>query len=243
MSEEMPRRIIKKVRLNDSPLLYGDKKIEGILAGSVEATGSLVDIRAVERRVGQILEDAQKRAVQIEKDAYERGFRKGVDDAIQRAQAETDKMCRESAEEARRLIQGIHDERERILSAIEPQVIELVIRVARKVIRQQLDAKEKEVVVALARGALKQAANEESVKIKINPADYQAVQENREGLVAEADNIARVEIESDRAVPPGNCVIETSCGTIDAGTEAQMENIEEAFNELIDKNIDGSRKE
>ena len=235
MSEEMPKRIIKSVRLNDTPLLYGDKKLQGILSGMPHSRGGLVDIRAAEKRIEQILADAGIRAAQIEKDAYQQGLRKGVDEAVQRAQAETDKMCRESAAEAQRLIQSIQQERERILFGLEPQVIDLVFRIARKVIRQQLETNTKEVAVALVREALKHAANEESVKIKINPSDYQAVQEKREELISETDNIGRMEIESDRAVPPGNCVIETSCGAIDAGIEAQMENIEEAFNELIQR--------
>lgn len=120
-------------------------------------------------------------------------------------------------------------ERDRILAAVDREVAELAIDVARKVLGRHLETFPAAVVDLVARG-LAGARGRREVLVRVHPEDAAAVRAAEGDL---AGRLARspLGIREDPSVPRGGAVVETEGGRIDAGVEAQLEEIARAIAE------------
>ncbi|MDR1269093.1 MAG: hypothetical protein LBK82_06185 [Planctomycetaceae bacterium] len=84
-----------------------------------------------------------------------------------------------------------------------------------------------DVPLKLLREALELGAGSTSVRIRLNPDDYETLQPQMDILIREMANAARTEIVPDAKISPGGCILETSLGTIDNQIESRLERIEQ----------------
>ena len=93
----------------------------------------------------------------------------------------------------------------------------------------------KEVVVCVAKAALSRVEAPGKIKIKLNPADLQFIQETKNQISALLEHVDKVSFEAEDAISSGGCVIETNMGEIDARIEKQLHIVEEMFHSEISK--------
>ena len=79
----------------------------------------------------------------------------------------------------------------------------------------------------LVREALELAAGSPTLRVFLNPADYETFKGQVELLAKECARSAQTEIIADPDVTPGGCRLETRHGVIDQQFEAQLARIEE----------------
>lgn len=156
-------------------------------------------------------EEAERRA----KEAYAEGVRAG------KQQAESD-LAKVSEALAHALL-ATGSLRSQIVHEAEDDLLRLSVLIARKVMMRELSI-DPGIVAGLVHGAVELAADEGEIVVRLNPEDYQVVAYSPEMAVLSRDK-KRVTLKEDPAVRPAGCLVETARGTIDAGIEAQLEEI------------------
>jgi flagellar assembly protein FliH len=191
-----------------------------------------------ESEAARIVGEAQSKAAQIEAEASQK-----ADSILQEAKRQAADQGREEGyrsgeEEVNRLIGRLHDiinaaidERQSILKRTERQVVDLVLMIARKVVKI-IAENEKRVVLENVREAMKKVEGDTEVTIRVNTRDLNLVTRHKKQFIAAVESLKQVHIEEDSRIEAGGCVIVTTFGDIDARIQNQLGIIEERIREL-----------
>ena len=118
--------------------------------------------------------------------------------------------------------------RREIHRKIEKEVAQLAVSIAKKIVCHEVKTTE-ETVVCVAREALSRVEDPGKIKVKLNPADLQFIQDTKSQLSHLLDDVESIRFEAEDSIQSGGCLIETDMGDIDARIEKQFQAIEESF--------------
>ncbi|NLK86687.1 MAG: hypothetical protein GX279_04245 [Clostridiaceae bacterium] len=165
---------------------------------------------------------AEEEAGAIAEEAWQRGYAEGMAAAAEQNRA--------ILEEAREIRESAAVEYESILAGMEADIVELVIKTARKAVGGEL-ASNRDIILQLVASALSECSNKNGAVVKVCPEDGEYLEENRHRLAAMTEGADGLEIKPDSMLKPGDCIVETSLGSIDAGAGTRLDKIEEAMKE------------
>ncbi|MBV9155120.1 MAG: hypothetical protein JO097_02590 [Acidobacteriaceae bacterium] len=160
----------------------------------------------------QIVSEAQKKAQSISDSAREDGYQTSAAqwyDALAQA--------RES--------------RDRYLAANETALLKLAVRIAEKLIGQELRTSP-DTVLGIVKEALRSARRAASIVIHAHPADAVLLNERISALRKLAGLTREIEIIPDAGLSRGDCVVESEIGVIDARLDTQLKNIERVLTKV-----------
>jgi len=175
-----------------------------------------------ERQMEKARQEAEKKAKALQEEAWQKGYAEGMESA--NIQNET---ILAEAEEIRRSAAQEHDS---IMLGLENEILELVLAIARKAVAGEL-VTNKDIILQLIRDALPNCSNIESASVKVSPLDYELLISNKEEIFAMAEDADGINIKRDCTLKSGDCIIETSLGSVDAGVATRLDKIEQAFRE------------
>jgi flagellar assembly protein FliH len=167
-------------------------------------------------------EETQERLKGIEREAYRKGFDGGREEGYAEGKAEVARLT----DRLHVVIEKTMDKRAEILSDAENEVVELVLLIARKVIKT-ISENQKNVVVSNVVQALRKLKTRGDVIIRVNLADLKLVSEHVKDFLAMAENVKNLSVVEDTTIDRGGCMIETDFGQIDARISSQLHEIEE----------------
>jgi flagellar assembly protein FliH len=176
-------------------------------------------LRDAQQRAEALIADAQARVTQIEMQAHDGGFERGMTDGRASAQAEMDEML----ETMRGLIEMARIERHKIIEGAEPEIVRLATAIAERILHKHV-AVDASTVHDMTRNAITRIVSRENVTVRVNPADIESMRENREQLMMFND-IEHLRLIEDQRVDRGGVVIETEAGTIDAKVSTQLREV------------------
>ena len=193
----------------------------------VEAVKTIKD---AEKKAKEILEnainDTNSEVNDIKANAWEEGFNRGKQEAMQRMEEDVDavlisanKVLTESSIKAREIFQDNKSE-----------IIKLSFEIAKKIIKKE--ASDKEVLFENLVEAMKKAQSNKELKIFVNWEQLSFGKEIKDILKNNFQGIETIDIIEDRTVEPGGCIIETKLGKIDATIKNQLDIV---FNALIEE--------
>lgn len=186
-----------------------------------------------------ILKDAKNEAARLENEAKAKAdaiVQETRDKAVEEGK---DEGYKKGEEEVNRLIERVHaiinaaiDNKKNIIENTEEQLVDLVLLIARKVVKV-ISEMEKDVVIENVREALKKLGKETEIVIKVNTKDLDLTTKNKRNFISMVESLERVRVEEDDRITRGGCIIETSLGDIDARVQTQLQAIEEKIRELV----------
>jgi flagellar biosynthesis/type III secretory pathway protein FliH len=171
-----------------------------------------------------LIEEIRLHANMAQKEATERGIEEGREEGRRQGREEFARMM----EHARDLYQQTIREREKLLTSAETELARLAIKVAEKIIGQEIRSSG-EVIMGVVRQALTGIKDREEVLIRVSPDDYHIVNEDRTALARMVEGLKSFELVVDSKVEAGGCVIETNLGNVDARLVTQLAAIDLAF--------------
>jgi len=174
-----------------------------------------------------MIQEAQLRVSEIEKEAYEKGFGEGQKAGMEVGESMGETLLKQYSSG----LETLNRLRKELFSTSEKEVIRLSLEVARKIIKREV-AIDDELILTLVKVALNRVADQTLITIRVNPRDYQSIERHRTAGIGVADNAAAgesVKLVEDPLIARGGCVIETESGTIDARVEEQLREIERGF--------------
>ena len=159
-----------------------------------------------------------------EKIAYEMGYNQGV--------SEGRKTGEKTIEPVLTKFEKALSELERIKQNLshmaEVEAVNLSLAIAKKIVGNEISIN-KNVILNIVKEALKKVDGHENIKIKVNPLEFQIIEESRNELKKITNCMENIEIIADHEISQGGCVIETNIGDIDARIEKQFKVVEDAF--------------
>ena len=184
-----------------------------------------------EEEKAQMLEKAQADADLIVKNAEEAAFsqvKKQSDQAAiikTSAEKEAQEIIEKARAEAQEIIAKAHEEEQEILDGTEQQIVNLVILIARKVVKIMSD-NQKSVIMANVVQALKKVKGSGDVTLRVNLSDVKLTTEHIGEFIHQVENIKHISIVEDSSVEKGGCIVETDFGAIDARIASQLGELE-----------------
>ena len=158
------------------------------------------------------------------------GFDKGHADGKDAAE-------RELAETARRIEQAavaLESAADALLSSQEPEIVELAIAIARKVVYGVISV-DREVIRAAVSDALDSLGEPTKVEVAIHPDHLVDVEMVRERYFEATPTLQTLTLSSDTSVPLGGCRVVASEGSLLSTVDARLEAITEAVKQAVPK--------
>ncbi len=163
---------------------------------------------------------AEKEAEAIAEEAWQRGYAEGMAAAAEQSRSMLD--------EAQKIKESASEEYDSILAGMEADIVELVIKTARKAVAGEL-ATNRDVILQLVSSALSECSNKNGAIVRVCPDDGKYLEENRDRLAAMTEGAGGIEIKPDSTLKPGDCIVETPLGSIDGGAGTRLDKIEDAM--------------
>jgi len=184
-------------------------------------------IENAKNQAAQIVAQAEAEREKLKNDAYNEGFDSGHADGYEKGAAEVDRLI----ERMHKMLDAVMQRREEILSDTESQIVELVILMARKVIKI-LSENQKNVIMANTLAALKKVKTRGEVTLRVNLEDVKLTTANVDEFIKHVENIKGITILEDSSVERGGCIVETDFGAIDARISSQLTELENKILEV-----------
>lgn len=184
-------------------------------------------LKKANEEAAAIIAQAQEEKQKIHDEAYKTGFDEG-----------REKGYEEGNLEARRLIDRLHvildrimDKRQEILDNTEQQIVELVLLMARKVVKV-ISENQRNVVMSNVLQALRKVKGRGDVIVRVNLADVKLTTEHTKDFMRAVENIQNITVAEDSSIDRGGCIIETDFGAIDARISSQLAELEQKILEI-----------
>jgi flagellar assembly protein FliH len=175
----------------------------------------------------KLISDAQSQADSIEREAREKGVEQGEEKGFAAGRAEVDRLI----DRLHVIINKSIERRHAILEEAEGQIVELVLQIAKKVVKV-ISENQKNVVINNVVQALRVLKSKSDVTIRVNMQDLQMTSEHTQQIIRTIERVGNVTVAEDSTVDPGGAIIETDFGQIDARISSQLREIEDRILQL-----------
>ena len=163
---------------------------------------------------------SQQHLASLERDAFAKGFAQGERAGLEAAAKRGDAMLRRLTQ----TLEEMTDLRARMIRETEQQMVTLALAVARRVIQREISL-DRDLLIAIARVALDRLGDDAKISVRLNPDDHAAT----EAVRTAAWTGTHVTVAADPRVPRGGCRIESDFGALDAGVDAQIQELAHAL--------------
>lgn len=194
-------------------------------------------IEEAQKKAKELEKEANDKVQEIEKEAYERGYKEGHEIGYKAGREEVDRLI----ERLHLIIAKTIEKRNEIIEESETQLINLVLLIAKKVIKV-ISENQKNVVINNVIQALRKLKGRGDVVIRVNLSDLRLSTEHIRDFQKMVENVKNITILEDSSVDKGGCIIETDFGQIDARISSQLNEIEDKILQMMPIIAKGERK-
>ena len=184
-------------------------------------------ITKAKAEAAQIIADAEAERDRLRNEAETTGYEKGHQEGYEKGVAEVERLI----DRMHRILEAVMQRREEILADTESQIVELVILMARKVIKI-LSENQKNVIMANTVAALRKVKTRGNVTLRVNIEDVKLTTAHADEFIQHVENVQGITVQEDSAVEKGGCIVETDFGAIDARISSQLTELENKILEV-----------
>ena len=192
-----------------------------------------------EKIVEETKQEAEELLEKVQKEGYDAGYKdgkeQGIKDGKEKIEDELAEIVRQANDKAQKTIRDAKEQTAEYFIRAEDDIVKVVMMAIEKILPQHfLDVPQ--VILPVVREAIKHVRDQKEVKVHVDPDSYDLV------LMARAefqsmltDGTAIIEVISDEALKPGDCVIETPNGGVDARLSTQLGLMKTAVESVLNK--------
>lgn len=236
-----PRRIIKPgtgdyqfTRENfgpraatDAPRNHQSRKDARFILSDLVREPLAIDVeerRAIEARIRSEVDALAKETYAA---AREAGFEEGRKEGHEAAMAEAREQAASVLDSFSQMVESVESHRARLLETQERFLMELVLKIARKVCLKEIQT-DPQYIHRLIATMVEQSGARENLRIRVSVADFESVSTFRSTLSERFGGLKNLTIEASSSVEPGQCEVETDLASYTASLDSQLEIIEKA---------------
>jgi len=199
--------------------------------------GALIKQKA-EEEAKKIVESSKKKSLDTEAEAKktldgeikaekDKGREEGKEAGFAEGKAEVERLISRTQV----MLERAQDKRGEILKETEKEIVDLVLLIARKVIKV-ISENQKDIIVSNVIEALRKVRAKGDVIIRVNLADLKLATEHKQDFINMVEGVKTIHIVEDSSVDNGGCIIETDFGEIDARISSQIAELESKILEV-----------
>lgn len=178
--------------------------------------------------VDEIMEEAEKEAVEIrdraKKQGYDEGYTEGFEKGAKDGYTDGTNRIKAMEDETRLIVEQTKQDRLEVLSQVEPEIVTLIGDITESLVADAA-FNDPELIQLLIKKGLSDATILGDVIVFVSKEDYEEVERNKEEIVAEIEGLNEISVVKDASLKPMDCLIETTFGTIDCSLNEQMEGL------------------
>lgn len=190
-----------------------------------------------EKIIDETKREADKLLKQVRKEGYDAGYEDGKADGIKDGKAKIEKDLADTVKQAnakaQKTIRDAKEQTSEYFIRAEDDIVKVVLMAIEKILPQHfLDAPQ--VILPVVREAVRHVRDQREIKVHVEPYSYDLVLMARSELQSMlTSGTAIIEIISDEALKPGDCVIETPNGGVDARLSTQLDIMKSAIQSVL----------
>jgi flagellar assembly protein FliH len=162
----------------------------------------------------------QARLAALEREAFAKGFAQGERAGAEAATERGDAMLRRLTQ----TLEELATLRAQMIHQTERQMVQLALAVARRIVHREVSL-DQDLLIAMARVALDRLGESAKTTVRLHPEEFKAF-----ASAQSADwGGSAVEVVSDARVGRGGCRVESEYGMLDAGVDAQIQELARAL--------------
>lgn len=220
--------------------LLEEAKVKGeeIISKAEEEANKIIESahKAYEDRLDIANENAKKIFQESKEEGYDAGYEMGLEKGYKEGY---EAGYKEGKEEANKLIEEalcIKNDyiktRSNLLKELEQEIIQLVIAIYEKVIYKKVEEDE-ELIVSLIANGIDNLEVSEKLTIIVSKEDYEMVNRSKDIILAKASLINDLEIRVNSNMEKGDCILETSKGSVDVSIKDQLKEVKELLISIL----------
>ena len=163
---------------------------------------------------------SQQRLAALEREAFAKGYEQGERSGTEAAGKRGEAMLRRLSD----TITELTALRASMIRQTETQIVELALAVARRVVHREVSL-DRNLMIAIVRVALDRLGESARVTVRLHPEEFEATGAARLAEFAGTD----ITFTPDARVGRGGCRVESDMGMLDAGVDAQIQEIARAL--------------
>ncbi|MDD2400839.1 MAG: FliH/SctL family protein [Clostridia bacterium] len=179
-----------------------------------------------EEKASKLLEESKREIEEIKGKSYIEGMNSGYKDGTRKAEEELSSLVQTTNVMLAELVKVKED----YLKNNDEDILELVLLISEKIVRTVVETKP-EVICEVVKNVLKRLKGSECITLKVNPIHVPYLDDYGE-QGSEFDK-NKITIEEDSGLKPGECVIMTKNGYIEAIIDEQLTILKKALKEEI----------
>jgi flagellar assembly protein FliH len=170
----------------------------------------------------RLFREAKEKALDAEKEAYEKGFAQGEKDGVElgcrRFEAHL-QAFQKILEEVQRYQREFHRKHEQ-------EMVKFLLTVVGKILHQEIPHAE-EVITATLREAFQYVEERKKIRVHLHPKDYEFLTAHPDRLPfsLNGENPEGIRLVANSSLLRGGCLLETAFGDIDATIESQLDRV------------------
>ncbi len=172
--------------------------------------------------------ETQQKLKSLEESSRKTGFAQGYEEGYATGKEEVERLV----ERIHVIMDKIIAKRQEIIENSETQVVQLVLLVAKKVVKV-ISENQRNVVINNVLQGLRKLKTRGDVVVRVNLEDLKVTSDHVKEFLKLVENVKSITVMEDSTVDLGGCVIETDFGEIDARISSQFREIEEKILEMV----------
>ena len=245
---EILERVYEEVEEIERKSLLLDAKIQAAEATQAEADALKAQAEEFKRQAeelkadaAKIVDDTKREAEEllerVHKEGYDAGYEEGKQDGIkdgkEHIEEELADIVRQANDKAQKTIRDAKEQTAEYFIRAEDDIVAVVMMAVEKILPQHfLDVPQ--TVLPVVREAIRHVRDQKEIKVHVDPDSYDLVLMARSEFQSMlTDGTAIIEVVSDEALKPGDCVIETPNGGVDARLSTQLALLKSAVESVL----------
>ena len=184
---------------------------------------------AIEKWWGKIEEQVAEEQVAIDnkiEEAFQGGYEKGFNEGLAEEHADRENYINKHFSDRIKVVESLLSEakitKEKAFRGLEEKIIKLAIGIAEKIINKSIEADTKIVETTITE-AMSRLISSETIILKVSAEDYKFINSKYDKWLSMAGNVKEFCIKIDKRLSPGDCLIGTEGGIIDASLSSRLD--------------------
>lgn len=188
-----------------------------IVAALEEANEQAQTIRD---EANEVLAQAHMEARKIIEDAKRTGYEQGAQNAREEYNAKADELARDYEAKKAQLEKEYND----MKASMEPELVETITEVFKK-ITYTVAEDNKDIIIGLINGVMKNTDISNEFIIKVSPEDYKFLVNNQGKIYCSVSKEVTMDIVEDATMKKNQCIIESDTGVYDCSLDIELNNL------------------
>ncbi|MCX7014266.1 MAG: FliH/SctL family protein [Candidatus Sumerlaeota bacterium] len=184
------------------------------LLGAAEALSA---VERIMRQAEETLAEAKRRAGEIEREAYQKGFAQGEKAGMALGQQRLEPTLKAFSQ----LVEEIATLRGRLIAENDKFILQMGLLAAAEILHDEITTRD-EAVLGNVRAALEKVVRGATLRLRVSPHDFKLVQLHLPLLLNLVANREDFHLEADAEIARGGCFLSTDAGDIDAQIDTQL---------------------